>query len=115
MKGNYMTLSAISNTKTYLSIITALTSISLLTGTILASNTVSADDTEVIDQVRLTVPVACTMSGTGTTHTATLNPGTYSGESGSEYENGIGKTTLTAICNDDNGFAIYAIGFTENK
>ena len=81
---------------------------------ILSSSTTSAS-TEVIDQVSLTVPIACTMSGTGTTHTATLNPGTYSGASGSEYENGIGKTTLTAICNDDNGFSIYAIGYTNNE
>ena len=48
-------------------------------------------------------------------HTATLAPNTYSGASGSEYENGIGKTTLTAICNDDNGFSIYAIGYTGNS
>ena len=95
------------------------TTLSLLGTTILAglllSSTHVFSDTEVIDEVRLIVPVACTMSGTGTTHTATLNPGTYSGASGNEYENGIGKTTLTAICNDDNGFSIYAIGFTGNE
>ena len=79
------------------------------------SNTTLADDNEAIDSVELTVPIACTMNGTGTSHTATLDPGTYSGASGSEYENGIGKTTLTAICNDDNGFSIYAIGFTGNS
>ena len=90
-------------------------SLTLIGGVVLASNSVLATDDEVVDSVQLTVPIACTMTGTGTTHTATLNPGTYSGESGSEYENGIGKTTLTAICNDDNGFSIYAIGFTENK
>ena len=81
---------------------------------IVLSSTVSAG-TEVVDTIALTVPIACTMSGTGTTHTATLSPGTYSGTSGSEYENGIGKTTLTAICNDDNGFAIYAVGYTGNQ
>ena len=86
----------------------------ILSGIALSSTIVSAD-TEVIDTVELTVPVACTMSGTGTTHTATLNPGTYSAASGSDYEAGIGKTTLTAICNDDNGFSIYAIGFTGNE
>ena len=92
-----------------------LLALTMISGVALASSFVSATDDEVVDSVQLTVPIACTMTGTGTTHTATLNPGTYSGESGSEYENGIGKTTLTAICNDDNGFAIYAIGFTENK
>ena len=95
---------------TILSILT-LSSISAL----LLSSTHVFSDTEVIDEVRLTVPVACTMSGTGTTHTAVLSPGTYSGASGNEYENGIGKTTLTAICNDDNGFSIYAIGFTDDE
>ena len=86
----------------------------ILSGIALSSTFVSAD-TEVIDRVELTVPIACTMSGTGTTHTATLNPGTYSAASGSDYEAGIGKTTLTAICNDDNGFSIYAIGYTGNE
>ena len=93
-------------------IATAITSLSAI---LLSSSIVSADDTNVIDQVSLTVPIACTMTGTGTTHTATLDPGTYSGASGSEYENGIGKTTLTAICNDDNGFSIYAVGYTGNS
>ena len=92
-----------------------LLTIIILSGITLASSFVSATDDEVVDSVQLTVPIACTMTGTGTTHTATLNPGTYSGESGSEYENGIGKTTLTAICNDDNGFSIYAIGYTGNS
>ena len=101
--------------KSCYAIIGGLMFISLLSGIVLLSTTSSADNTEVIDQVRLTVPIACTMTGTGTTHTATLSPGAYSGASGSEYENGIGKTTLTAICNDDNGFSIYAIGFTGNE
>ena len=92
-----------------------LLTITILSGIALSSTIVSADNNEVIDTVELTVPIACTMSGTGTTHTATLNPGTYSAASGSDYEAGIGKTTLTAICNDDNGFSIYAIGFTGNQ
>ena len=95
-------------------LITVLLTITLLSGITLASTKASAD-VEVIDQVSLTVPIACTMTGEGTSHTATLDPGTYSGASGSEYENGIGKTTLTAICNDDNGFSIYAIGYTGNS
>ena len=92
-----------------------LLSLTLISGVVLASSFVSATDDEVVDSVQLTVPIACTMTGTGTTHTATLNPGTYSGTSGSEYENGIGKTTLTAICNDDNVFSIYPRGYTGNS
>ena len=86
--------------------------LTLMVGVLLAGGTVSADDSSVV-QTSITVPIACTLRGTGTdSHTATLAPNTYSGASGSEYENGIGKTTLTAICNDDNGFSIYAIGYT---
>ena len=80
---------------------------------LLLSTKVSADADEIIDRIELSVPVACTMGGTGTTsHNATIDPGTYSGASGSDYENGIGKTVLTSFCNDANGFAIYAIGYT---
>ena len=95
-------------------LIALLLTITLLSGIALASAKVSAD-TDSTDTVSLTVPIACTMTGENTSHTATLDPGTYSGATGSEYENGIGKTTLTAICNDDNGFSIYAIGYTGNQ
>ncbi len=92
----------------------SLSILTILSGITLISTKASAD-TEVIDQVRLIVPIACTMTGENTSHTATLDPGTYSGAADSGYKNGIGKTTLTAICNDDNGFSIYAIGYTGNQ
>lgn len=84
-------------------------------GLVLASTRTYADNDSATDEVNITVPVACTMTGTiatGQEHIATLQPGTYSGASGSTYENGIGKTTLATFCNDYNGFSIYAIGFT---
>ena len=87
--------------------------LTLMAGIVLMSEVVRADDDSVIDQVNITVPVACTMSGSGmNSHTATLQNSQYSGDSGSGYENGIGKTTLTVFCNDYNGFSVYAIGFT---
>lgn len=92
-----------------------LVGITTCTGLVLTSVTTFADNDSATDEVNITVPVACTMTGTITTgqeHTATLQPGTYSGASGSGYENGIGKTTLATHCNDYNGFSIYAIGFT---
>ncbi len=89
--------------------------LTMISGLVLISNKASADSSAV-STASITVPVACTMRGTGVdSHTATLAPNTYSGASGSGYENGIGKTTLTAICNDDNGFSIYAIGYTGNS
>ena len=90
--------------------------ITMLIGIILLSAPVSADNDGVVDSIELTVPVACTMSGIGAnSHNASINSGTYSGASGSEFENGIGKTTLTTFCNDNNGFSIYAIGFTGDQ
>ena len=80
-----------------------------LLGGILASSRVSAEDnTSVVDQINITVPVSCTMSGTGmNSHNANISNGTY--------EPNIGTTTLHAFCNDNNGFAIYAAGYTGNE
>lgn len=75
-------------------------------GAFLATPSVSADDS-VIDNIKITVPVSCTIAGTGmTSHNANINNGTYQAN--------IGTTTLKAFCNDNNGFAIYAAGYTGN-
>ena len=95
-------------------IVLCLLNIVLTTGIILSSNITSAESSSA--NAAVTVPEACTMTSTNNTpHTATLSPNTYSGASGSDYENGIGKTTLSVVCNDYNGFSIYAIGFTGNS
>lgn len=80
----------------------------LLSGTILASTLVSADNDSVVDEINITVPVSCTLSGTGmNTHNAEINNG--------QYNSTIGETTMKAFCNDNDGFAIYAIGYTDNE
>ena len=66
--------------------------LTILTGAILMSGEVLADDS-VVDQINITVPVSCTMSGTGmNTHNAEIQNGTYTPN--------IGTTTLHAFCND---------------
>ena len=81
--------------------------ITILSGALLMSVKVKADDS-VIDNVSVTVPAACTMSGTGmNSHTAEIQNGIYQAN--------IGTTTLHAFCNDANGFAIYAAGYTGNE
>ena len=61
------------------------------------------------------VPDACTLVSTlNTPHTATLSPGTSTGYGNSGGVDGIGQTTLKVTCNDSLGFAIYAIGYTED-
>ena len=101
---------------TYQLLTAGLVSLTTITGLFLTSSFTHADGDSAVDQTEITVPASCTMSGSGqTSHTATINPGVYSGASGSQYENGIGKTTLTTFCNDYDGFSIYAIGFTNNE
>ena len=88
------------------------TGVTLLAGALFGSARVEADTTASANAA-VTVSASCTMSGSGmNSHTATIEPGTWSGATGSTYENGIGTTTLTTFCNDANGFAIYAIGAT---
>ncbi len=69
------------------------------------SSTTSAEDESVVDEVNISVPVSCSLSGAGmSSHTANIVNGTYQAD--------IGTTTLKAFCNDNNGFAIYANGYT---
>ena len=77
--------------------------ITLLSGLILTSSITSATDDSIVDEVNITVPVSCTLTGTGmNTHNANIVNGTYQAD--------IGTTTLKAFCNDNAGFAIYATG-----
>ena len=76
-------------------------------GVMLASSVVSADDS-VVDEVNITVPISCTLSGSGmTSHNDEILNGTYKAD--------IGSTTLSAFCNDNGGFAIYATGYTGDE
>ena len=85
-----------------------LTTVLFISGLVLSSSIVSADNDSVVDQVNITVPVSCTMSGTGMdSHNANINNGLYVPD--------IGSTTLHAFCNDNEGFAIYAAGYTGNE
>ena len=75
----------------------------------LSLSSVSATDTNTSqDNVTVSVPVSCTMNGTGmTSHNANIPNGTYQAD--------IGTTTLKTFCNDNQGFAIYAIGYTNEE
>lgn len=70
----------------------------------LSSVSVSADD--VVDEISIRVPVACTMGGVGMdSHVATIMNG--------NHNSNIGSSTVTVFCNDNRGFAVYAIGYTD--
>ncbi|MBR3236147.1 hypothetical protein IKF92_00480 [Candidatus Saccharibacteria bacterium] len=94
------------NTNKYIIIPASLVGLTTTAGFALASTYVSADD--VVDNVAITVPISCTMSGTGmNTHTKEVVNGTY--------EENIGTTTMKVLCNDNSGFSIYATGFTNEE
>ena len=66
-----------------------------------------APATDIVDVININVPVSCSMSATGnTSHNATVQNGTTVSD--------IGTTNLKVICNDNSGYAIYAIGYTDD-
>ena len=99
----------------------ALALLGVMTSGMVGSAMLFAADTDIIDEISIEIPVSCTMSGTGTnTHYASIPNGIYSGSytdpsTNTNYANGIGTTTIKAFCNDNQGFSIYAIGYTDNE
>ena len=86
----------------------SLFAISTLSGAVLSSTVFATDTNTAQDNVTVSVPVSCTMNGTGmTSHNANIPNGTYQAD--------IGTTTLKTFCNDNQGFAIYAIGYTNEE
>ena len=92
--------------------------ITVLTGILLSCNipifpgigiiyTTSALDQTKTANAAIRVRSTCSMTATidsGNEHTATMING--------QYKENIGLTTITTFCNDPNGYAIYAIGYT---
>ena len=91
------------NTKSYL-MLGGLICASLISGLILSRSSVSAAD--IVDEINITVPSSCSLSGTNLIHTANMENG--------QYKDNIGSANISAFCNDPNGFSIYAIGYTED-
>ena len=92
----------------------ALLLVTLLSGTILTNSAVKADNTKTeTSNVSVTVNSACTLyggpNGTETSgssiYSATIDPGTSAEINGSK---------LTTICNDPNGYSLYAIGYSND-
>ena len=80
----------------------------LITASFLLNAHAFADD--VVDQINITVPESCTVEGiiaTGGEHTKTVQNNQYYSE--------IGTTTFKTYCNDNNGYAIYAVGYSNDE
>ena len=60
------------------------------------------------DEVTVTIPESCSLTSTvTTTHTATVENGVYN--------DSIGETSISAFCNDSEGFSVYAVGYTNDE
>ncbi len=74
-------------------------------GGLLLSSSSSATDASISANATVTVGAACTLaSSVSSAHTITMLNDSLSTD--------IGTTTLTATCNDMNGYALYAVGYS---
>ena len=59
------------------------------------------------DNLAITISSSCTLSNVvNIPHNAEVYNGNYLGD--------IGKTTITTLCNDGNGYSVYAVGYSNN-
>ena len=100
-------------TRVNLSKVIGIIAVVLVCVTFLSAYSLSADivsaEESVVDRVILDIPDSCTMSAnieTGEEHEANLMTSTYTED--------IGTTTFTTFCNDLQGYAIYAVGHSDD-
>jgi hypothetical protein len=90
--------------------LTCVSIVVLATPTVFASSShgpITPRSTDIVDEIEINVPVSCSMSATGnTSHNATVQNGATVSD--------IGTTNIKVICNDNSGYAIYAIGYTDD-
>ena len=78
-----------------------------LSGVLLTNPMVSAEES-FIDSMSVSVPMSCSLTSVGTnSHSGQIN-------NGQTVEN-IGTTTVKIFCNDNSGWALYAIGYTDDE
>ena len=63
-------------------------------------------DTDIVTPVDITVPVSCSLSSGGGSYNVTIANGT---------SDTVVANNITTSCNDTSGYAIYAIGFSNDK
>ena len=86
-----------------------LTSVPLLAISALALSSLHGSATgSGTDQIQFSLSVSCTLSSVvDSAHTKEITNGTYHSD--------VGKTTITTLCNDGNGYSVYAVGYSNNE
>ena len=91
-----------------ISCIASFLSLLTLTSALFLSSPSASADNSVNDDITIDIPITCNLSSTvNTAHTASVVAGSYTAN--------IGKSTIKAACNDNEGFAIYAIGYSNDE
>ena len=73
-----------------------------------ATGSGSSSSSSGTDSLTISISSACTLgSVVDRAHNSNVNVGTYTTD--------IGKTTITTLCNDGNGYSIYANGYSNNE
>ena len=74
----------------------------------LSFNSSATGSTSGSDNLAITISSSCTLSSVvNVPHNAEVYNGNYLGD--------IGKTTITTLCNDGNGYSVYAVGYSNNE
>ena len=74
----------------------------------LSSHSSATGSSSGVDQIQFSLSTSCTMSSVvDETHTKAISNGTYHSD--------VGKTTITTLCNDGNGYSVYATGYSNNE
>ena len=74
----------------------------------LSSHSSAASSSSGVDQIQFSLSSSCTMSSVvDKAHTKEINNGTYHSD--------VGKTTIKTLCNDGNGYSVYAVGYSNNE
>ena len=74
----------------------------------LSSHSSATGSSSGVDQIQFSLSTSCTMSSVvDETHTEAISNGTYHSD--------VGKTTITTLCNDGNGYSVYATGYSNNE
>ena len=74
----------------------------------LSFNSSATGSTSGSDNLAITISSSCTLSSVvNVPHSAEVYNGNYLGD--------IGKTTITTLCNDGNGYSVYAVGYSNNE
>ena len=82
----------------------------IFSGSVLISKPSYANDDTVVDRINILVPKSCSVEGiiaSGSEHTRTVRNNQYASE--------IGTTTFRTYCNDNGGYSIYAVGYSDDE